>query len=133
MHSLYCKRLGHWRPSCEKRSRGSFLIFERFVSKAPAFLPLGGAGWAGGRRPGALPCRPPAPRPSTRGKPGAWGEGHASRDPRSSPGGTPPLGATGQGWAPGGQTPLVFPSSGDSGVRPAGSAVSVGCECVRSV
>lgn len=132
MHSLYCKRLGHWRPSCEKRSRGSFLIFERFVSKAPAFLPLGGG--VGRRPPTWCPALPASrPRPSTRGKPGAWGEGHASRDPRSSPGGTPPLGATGQGWAPGGQTPLVFPSSGDSGVRPAGSAVSVGCECVRSV
>lgn len=61
MHSLYCKRLGHWRPSCEKRSRGSFLIFERFVSKAPAFLPLGGGG--GQEAADLVPCPAGLPPP----------------------------------------------------------------------
>lgn len=136
MHSLYCKRLGHWRPSCEKRSRGSFLIFERFVSKAPAFLPLGGGG--GQEAADLVPCPaglpPPPLHPGGSQGPGVRGMRLGTLVPHL--GGPHPSGPRARAGPPGAKLPLfsLLPETRGSGLPGPpclwGVSVCGACECV---
>lgn len=128
------KRQGHWRPSCEKGPRGSFLIFERLglpscSSPSPA--------WGGGEKPpgpGAWLCwppTPPLPSPPARDEAGACGAEHALWGPWSSPWGRdpPPLGPRAKA-GPQGPNPCFtfFPETRGSGLP--GPNVCMGCGCV---